>query len=254
MPIRYNFLVYLTTLLVVPFASLLGAPFWESQYWHPVFGIESGVVISSDAGKSQTFPISDSSPEFYKYARKSNTQTEVIYGGFAGAEWQAPSRWNLLLDVNYMQSTPFSVKGTLTQGVDVASEDSYDYHYKIIVRQLLVESKFSYVNTTRFQPYAQVGIGASFNRAYSFSTTVPPSLAFTRDYKNNTTVGFTYAVGAGVDIEIIDCLRTGVSYYFTDFGKIALGSASIDGTSVSGTLRQHTFYANEVFAQLIFVF
>jgi len=251
MHIYHNFLVYLTTLSVVPFTSLLATSFCD---WHPVFGIESGVVISSDVGKSQTFPISDPSSEFYEYSRRSNTQTEAIYGGFAGAEWQAPCSWNLLLDVNYMQSTPFSVKGTLTQGVDVVSADSYDYKYKIIVRQLLIESKFSYVNTTRFRPYAQVGIGASFNRAYSFSTTVPPSLSFTRDYKNHTTSGFTYAVGAGLDIKIVDCLRAGVSYYFTDFGKVALGSASIDGTSVSGTLHQHTFYANEIFAQLTCVF
>lgn len=250
----HSFAFYLSALLVIPLTSLFAATFWEGKYWHPIFGIESGMAITADAGQSQTFPIGDPSSEFYEYSCQSNTQIEVIYGGFVGAEWHGSCRWNLLLDMNYMQSSPFSVKGTLTQGVDVASEDSYHYNYKIIIRQLLVESKFSYVNNTRFRPYAQVGIGPSFNRAHSFSTTVPPSLSFTRDYENNTTAGFTYAVGAGLDIRIIDCLRVGVSYSFTDFGKVELGSSSIDGTSVSGTLQQHTFYANEIFAQLTFVF
>ncbi len=125
MHIFYSFLLYLTALFVTPSTALFASSFLEAQYWHPAFGIESGVAISSDAGKSQTFPISDSGSEFYEYTCQSDTQTEVTYGGFVGTQWQGSSRWNLLLDVNYMQFTPFLVKGTLTQGVDVVSEDSY---------------------------------------------------------------------------------------------------------------------------------
>ena len=230
-------------------------PIPQTRSWYGVIGVESGIAITSDAGRSKTFPSSNNgTDEFYKYSCHHKTQAKVIYGGFVGAEWRFSPYWNCLFDVCYSQSSPFSVKGKLIQGVDVQSQDSYHYKYKILIRQLLVEGKVSYVNKTRVWPYVFLGLGPSFNRAYSFSTTVPTSLTFTRVYKNNTAAGFTYALGTGFDIKILEWFRAGIGYQFTNFGKASLGSASIDHISVSGTLSQHNFYASEVLAELIFVF
>jgi opacity protein-like surface antigen len=238
----------------LPIFLLLPLVVLQANCWHAVVGIESGAAFSSDAGESVTFPITEYGEQFYKYSRHHKSQAQVVYGGFVGAEWQGLCDWNLLLDVNYNQTTPFWVKGTLTQGLDAISADSYGYKYKIMIRQLLVEGKACYIFCERWLPFLVVGLGSSFNKAYSFSTTVPSTMTFTRSYKNHTAAAFSYGVGIGLDVDVIDYVRVGVGYRFADFGKASLGDATIDGTPVSGTLSQNHFYANELIAQLTGVF
>lgn len=239
--------------------TLLAAPLLQADFcceaWRPLIGIESGVLMTSNAGHSKTFPASESgSQEFYKYSCHHKFQTKPFYGGFVGLEWQGSPYWNIQFTASYNQSTPFSVHGKLTQGIDVQSQNSYDYRYKILVRQLLVGAKLSYVMNGCIRPYGLLAIGSSFNKTYSFSTTVPSSLTFTREYKNHTASDFTYAIGGGFDFEITNYLWAGVGYRFTNLGAASLGSASIDDTSVSGTLSQHHFYASALFGQLTLVF
>lgn len=243
----------MTGAAVFPATSFAGS-FFDANLWHPVLGGESGVAIISDAGKSQSFPIQDPAvDQFYNYSAKHKTKTPVIYGGYLGAEWRGSSHFGIEFDVSYMQSSSFSVSGTLTQGVDVQSEDSYTYKYKMRIRQLLAEEKFQYI-LKWFRPYVLIGLGASFNVANNYSTNVPTSLAFTRMYKSHSSACFSYAVGAGIDFAIVKCLRIGVGYRFTDLGKVSLGSANIDGVSVSGTLSQPHIYANEISGKLTIVF
>lgn len=253
-----NHLAFLLTLLLwIPATSLLANSCWNTEpdcCWRSVAGFEYGVVISSNAGKSKTFPALTSTDEFYEYSPNHQSQTRSMWGGYLGIEWCGMPEWNLQFDVNYSQSAPFTVNGTLTQGLDVQSQDTFTYKHKITIRQLLVEAKLSYVICDLFRPYFLFGLGSSFNKSYAFSTTVPPLLTLTRLYKNNTTAGFTYAVGAGLDFELADCLYLGVGYRFNDFGKASLGSATIDGLPVSGTLSQSHFYANQFLAQLTYLF
>ncbi len=249
-----NLAFYLTFLLATQATPLSADSFWDLESWRPVCGLESGAAISSDAGQSKNFPIASPATEFYNYSVQHKSQSEAIYGGFIGAQWQQGSPWIIQLDLNYNQSTPFSVNGILTQGVDIPSSNSYDFEYKIVIRQLLFEGKIAYDSGTRFRPYAIVGIGSSFNRAYSFSTTAPASLTFTRDYENHSTAAFTYALGVGLDVELIRSIWGSIGYRFTDFGRASLGSASINGTPVSGTLSQSNFYANEFLVQLTLAF
>lgn len=243
-------------LLVV---ALVATPLLHADFccegWRPLIGIESGVLITSEAGKSKTFPASQSgSQEFYKYTSHHHSQTKAFYGGFVGLEWQGSPCWNIQFTVNYNQADPFKVKGELTQGIDVQSQNTYDYRYKVLVRQLLVGAKFSYVTSWCLRPYILAAVGSSFNKAYSFSTDVPENLTFTRQFKNHTTSDFTYAIGGGVDFEITNCLWAGIGYRFTNLGRASLGSAVIDDTSVSGTLSQSNFYASALFGQLTLVF
>lgn len=196
----------LALFLALPFFSLLAD---DCDCWRVVSGIEIGAIRSSDAGSSKTFRSESPNDEFYKYSPSHKSQNRAIYGVFAGAAWRGLCDWDFQVDLKYSQSSPFTAKGTLTQGLDVQSQDSYNYRYKISLKQLLVEAKFSYVNCSLFRPYVSIGLGSSFNRSYSFSTTVPESLTFTRAYKSHTTSGFSYAIGFGVDVEISSCVYAG---------------------------------------------
>ncbi|MDP1834417.1 MAG: hypothetical protein Q8K75_00680 [Chlamydiales bacterium] len=81
-----RFSLFLTVLLSIPTTSLLANAFWSADEWHGVWGVESGITITTNAGKSQTFPIDSPTGEFYQYSVTSDTQTKATYGAFIGIE------------------------------------------------------------------------------------------------------------------------------------------------------------------------
>ncbi|MBM3199154.1 MAG: hypothetical protein FJZ58_07890 [Chlamydiae bacterium] len=69
--------------------------FAQGNQWHGIVGVESGVIILSNAGRPRFFPTTDSvSEEFYRYSPHNQTKTVALYGGFLGAEWKDFLRFN----------------------------------------------------------------------------------------------------------------------------------------------------------------
>lgn len=220
----------------------------------PIVSIGGGAAISSDIGKSKTFPIINSlTDEFYVYSAKRPTKAVGVFDSFVGAEWAFHPEWSLQVGMGYNQAWNFDAKGVFLQGADAQSADQYSYHYTIFTRQLLAEVKLLHRLRERYLPYILLGLGASFNDAFDYETNVPPFLTFTRQYKNHTQSSFSYAVGVGIDVDVFDHLRFGVGYRFVDFGQVKLGAARIDTTNVSGTISQMHLYANEILAQITLV-
>lgn len=232
----------------------LDLPLDKTCPWHAVASFGGGVAISSNIGKSQTFPIVNPiTDEFYVYTASHPTQTVGAFDGFLGAEWTFHPDWALQMGLGYNQAWNFHAEGSLLQGADTQSADQYSYHYDILTRQLLAEGKLLYQFKEIYHPYVLLGLGAAFNKASGYSTNVPPFLTFTRQYQNNTQTSFAYNVGMGVDVDIQEHLRLGVGYRFADFGQAKLGQGIIDTTNVSGTLSQTHLYASEILAQFTIV-
>lgn len=222
--------------------------------WRPVIALGVGTASSSNVGQSQYFPAQiPTSYQFFDYSANHATQTSALMDGFVGVEWNFQPDWAVQAGLDYNQISPFSAKGTLLQGVDSESADSYTYHYGILARQLLVEGKLLYTVKNHYHPYMLMGLGAAFNKAYNYYTSVPPFLTFTPTYNNHTTTSYSYTVGVGMDIDVTPNLRLGMGYRFADLGKVQLGSATINGSALSGTLSQSRLYANELLAQATFI-
>jgi opacity protein-like surface antigen len=225
----------------------------EQDRWHPVIAIGAGALTIPNLGASNYFPIQNTeTDEFYQHTADSQFQVAPLVDGFLGVEWRSDSHgwWQAGLD--YTQGFSLSTTGTgviLTQGADTPP-DTTTYHYNVITRQLLLEGKWLTTVHERYHPYALLGMGASFNKAYDYETDLPPSITFTRMYQDNDTASFSYALGVGVDMDITNHVRLGVGYRFADLGKVSLGSASIDSTPVSGTLSQSHVYSHQALVQL----
>lgn len=220
----------------------------------PIVTLGGGVSGSSDVGHSQYFPATNpGTNEFYQYSINHRFKSQGLGTIGVGAEWKLSQHWLAQTALEYAQ-TSYLAKGVLTQGIDSDSQDAYDYQYKIISKQLMAEIKFLYDLGHSLHPYWLAGVGASFNHAYHFSTTVPPTLTFTRQYANQSTTALSYTTGIGVDMDIAPQLRLGVGYRFSDLGKVSLGQASIDGAPASGTLSQSHLYVNQLLAQLTYRF
>lgn len=225
--------------------------------WRPVIAIGAGVINATQLGESQYFPIENTvTDSFYRYSPNNSQKTQGIGDAFLGIEWGlGQTSAALQLGIGYAQTlSPMTVKGTLVQGADVASQSTFQYQYDVTIRQLLLEGKLLGTIACYYHPYIFAGAGSAFNRTSSFSTTVPPFLTFTRQYTSNTATTFTYAVGFGVDMDIDQVFRIGIGYRYSEFGKLDLGNANIDGTPVSGTLTQSNIYTNEVLMQITYAF
>lgn len=227
----------------------------ESEAWRTVAAVSTGVAISENIGTNRTFSIVNPvTQEFFIYTTKQSTQTVPIWQGFIGKEKLFHPKWALQIGMAYAETWNFEAQGSLLQGADIPSSNQYSYEYNIKTRQLLAQGKLLYHCQPRFLPYLLFGFGIAFNEATNYETNVPPFLTFTREYANHNMPSFTYVAGFGIDTSIMDQLRLGIGYRFSDLGKVGLGNATIDTTSVPGTLSQSHLYTSELLAEVTYVF
>lgn len=228
---------------------------WLDQGNHPVIALGLGGYVTTNIGDSQTFPIHEPQTDsFYIYSANQAMQVVSFGSLFLGDEWAISDRdWLMQAGVEYSESTGLRAKGSLVQGATDASQNHYEYQYNIITRQILIDGKILYTTHLFFHPYVFAGVGMGINMASDYNTTVPPDITFTQEYKSKNTPTFSYAFGFGMDIDIHQNVRLGMGYRFTNLGKVSLGSATIDGISVPGTLSQNTLYTHVLFAQLSLV-
>lgn len=240
--------------MAVPAAVLAGSAhtqYTDASPWYPVLAAGLGVATAYDVGATQNFPIQNtSSDEFYNYSATNATQSVALGDIFIGVEHKLTPVWALQLGLDYNQGSSLSAQGTLLQGADTASADSYNYSYKIVTKQLSFQSELLYTFRQVYHPYVLAGLGVAFNTAYNYSTNASPFLTFTRTYTNNSNTSFSPTIGGGVDVDIKPNLRAGISYRFTDLGEVQLGTASIDNIAASGTLSQSHLYRGEILGQI----
>lgn len=242
-----------TTTTTDPSATPHESRLFDMPSWlHPVLTASGGMAIAQ-VGKSQTLTMSNDFST-YQYANNGAHSSQVFWGGFLGTEIPLRPQWGLQLGIGYYApSTFYSGTGILTQGIDAPSSDQYPYNYKVISRQLLAEGKLLWSVKERYHPYASLGIGAAFNRAYSYAVTIPAFTTFSPQFTNHSNTSFSYNVGVGMDVDINKNWRAGAGYRFTDLGKADLGLGQIDVTPFTSALTQSHLYAQEVMAQLTYL-
>lgn len=226
-------------------------PCWES-IWHPIIAVGGGYFFTSDVGKNQTFPILNPiTDEFFIYHANNGSQTLGFGEAFAGVEWWLNNKAAVQFGLAYDQTfSSIKIKGTLTQGADVPSQDVFSYRYKVILRQLMAESKLLGTFAQFYHPYLMAGAGAAFNSASDFNVNMPPFITFTREYQSNTQTSFSFVLGFGLDYDLDQVFRIGIGYRYANLGNVEFGSATIDNVPVPGTFENKNIHTNEVIAQI----
>lgn len=242
---------YFKKCVIFTFISLIPTTcaFALTSGWHAAAAIGIGGAMAPKTTESKNYPLTDGT--YYNYNAITRQQTASFVDGFLGAEYDFSENWGLQFGAGYNQPTVYHAKGTLTQGT-VSSSSSYNYAYNIIVRQLMGEMKLLFAVKDQFIPYLFAGAGSAYNTAYHFNTTVPAGTV-TREYSKNTSSSFTYSAGFGLDLMLSSQMRIGVGYRFADFGQVALGNATINGTKAPGSTISSRLYANEFLAQVTFL-
>lgn len=216
----------------------------------PVLTFSAGASIST-IGESQSFAPLDLCR--YNYKSTSSNTSNMLWGGFVGSDVKHSSSWEFIAGLSYYQPNTLSAKGFLTQGADPASDNTYIYNYQIHSQQLLAEGKLYWIAQERLHPFLMLGIGATFNKVSDYQTSVPPFLEFTPAFSNHTQTNFTYAIGPGIDLSLSKSFRAGLAYRLTDLGAANTGTAQIDATPISSTLKQSHVYANQILIQFTYI-
>ncbi|WP_031564006.1 outer membrane beta-barrel protein [Legionella wadsworthii] len=231
---------------------------WFSMNWRPVLTVLLGAAFSDNVGNSQFIPLIDPiQDEFFDYKAHDKDQSKFIWGVSLGMEILLNPNWYLQTGFSYYQPMDFYAQGFVTQGADALSTDTFSYQYEMQAHQVLFENKLLYnwmYQSLVFHPYLSGGIGVSSNTAKDYHVNiVPPFSTFSNEFTNKTRTSFSYRVGAGIDYELTNHVRLGVGYRFSDFGKVALGNATIDQVPTLNHLSQSHLYTNEVLGQITFV-
>lgn len=214
-----------------------------------LFGSIWGGGAWARVGQSQSFT---DDATLYSYDANTQTQSKGLWGASMGEEFQFYSNWALEVGLAYYQAAAFEPKGTVTQGVDPAADNAFNYQYAVTARQYLLEAKFLGDMTNGFYPYLTLGIGASFNSVNDYDVQVT-SPTFTPQYASNTNINFSYAIGVGVDYQIIRYARIGLGYRYGWFGNANTGEGEINTVDISKSLNQSNLGLSMGIVQLTFL-
>lgn len=217
---------------VIKFQLLLGflLVYLVSPLCHavrPIIILTGGIVNPLDLG-SKTLSFANT---FFEYHPQDSSRKKGLFGGFFGAEYSFNPSWAWQFGLAFYQSTAFTLKGEEVQAPisNPNAINTWNYQYKIVNRQLLVENKLSYSLRTRYRPYLLAGIGTGLNRTHEFQA-IPqnPGEVATVIFAGNHNNSLIYKVGLGMDIDITKQLRLGGGYRFGYFGSYDLGNGILD--------------------------
>lgn len=209
-------------------------------------GLDVGVAMPTNAGKSATFPLGFST---FSYSPNTNIDHDYISGISFNKMFVLAPLYSAQLGASYHYLSSMNVKGSLLQGVAPPFYQA-SYAYSINSSQYMIEAKLRREFQSQFFPYAYLGLGLAANSAFDYTTNVPAYLTVTPDYSNKTTYVFTYSLGIGMDYLVVPKLSVGLGYRFINLGSTGLGKGTIRNTSTTAALTQSNLYVNSLLVQL----
>lgn len=221
------------------------------------------VILTSGAAtpfgqQSQTLSFANTT---FDYHPDSSSVLKPIAGGFVGIERTFPQRWAWQFGLAFYQAVSSSIDGEEDQAPTLFPDaiNTWNYHYKILSRQLLFENKLSIILQKHYRPYLLIGLGEGFNHAYDFQATRQnPGEVATAIFGNHTNKTFIYTIGLGLDMDVFKKMRVGAGYRFGYLGKYDLGKGTLD-TGVGGdvfalpALESTYSFDHEVLIQLTYL-
>lgn len=176
-----------------------------------------------------------------KYNTDSRSQIQPVLGvGIAHTFVNFNKPISLSLGLSGYYAYFGKIKGTEYPFANDGIFDSLNYQFNAQALSAMIESRLTYTQCD-WQPYGIVGVGASWNRLYSYSETptIPSESAAPSPYPfaNHTNASFAYELGVGVQRQIYNDPSRQLQYFlsleyrYMNFGKGELGPSSVQTSS-----------------------
>lgn len=129
----------------------------------------------------------------------------------------------------------------------------YDFDYTYQVKHAHVAAKGKLIASARWaQPYLSASIGVGRNRSHFFTLTpVNEEAVAGVSFQPNTTTGFVYTVGAGLQKTLLAHWQAGIGYEFADWGKSSL--ARVPWQTLNNGLQLNHLYTQQVQVSLTYL-
>jgi len=219
-----------------------------------VISLRGGVDIM-DVGGSKTMNTSYSVDAPERFVVEDERQTRAVWGGLLGLEMPLgeSERYYWQSGAAYYQTSMLRIHGTVEE-LSVAGHPARDFHYSVRNQRIMWENKLIAKLNQRFAVYVLGGLGLAVNEAYGYEEAPRSSdVGVIQKFDDRTKDSFSYSVGLGLEMELIEQLRLGAGYQFSNLGQIRLGYADVPNHSYD-SLSQTTTKTNEFIANLTYAF
>ncbi len=151
-----------------------------------------------------------------------NNNNQIGWGVFAGVNYDFKKHWSLQMGLGFDAVNFDDLSGNVWGNAD-PNFDGIDYQYELEHQRLAAEFKFLR-EFDDWYPYVTASLGVAWNETENYQETSSTPGELTREHLFNgtTQTDFVYSIGAGIEREIIDDLRIGIGYLFTDAGDSVL--------------------------------
>lgn len=261
MDIKQRYFVIMFSILACSLANA-GETDWMTytQGFHPVILLQGGYASVGTDGNTQAYTGTDD--DVFTYNASRQTHDAGVGGIFAGVEhnlpWIAWRQFFMQAGIEYNDSGDTNINGINTVGIEPQTSTTYNYSYQVQTQQILGIFKLFTTADEKFYPYAEVGLGAAFNKAeqYRVSTTATGSLNLTPEFHARNNTQFCYGLGLGIDMQVNANIRAGIGYRYSYFGKSSFdnGSVVINKYQSPVPFSPHlSTYANEIMFHVSYV-
>jgi hypothetical protein len=215
--------------------------------WSSIITLSGGPLWATPGQNQYLYP--EPIPEFNYYAYDSKTgimgNAELFFG------LQRFVQPNIIGQLGLGVAGVSDAKATGVVNVN-GYPGLYSYQYKVNHVRVEMKGKLIASSVQPVQPYVSGSFGAGFNNSHGFnSLSLDPYLFPSPWFADNTTVAFSYSLGAGLQMMLNPNWQVGVGYEWADLGKSYLGG---DGITITKGPRLTHLYTNELLFSLSYLF
>ncbi|MES2217240.1 MAG: SPOR domain-containing protein [Pseudomonadota bacterium] len=184
-----------------------------------------------------------------------NTRWGGSIGLGTGYRWQRDARWLPVYSVGLRYQHLFATNiGQQVTQFSTPEFTNYNYTLNVASDVLLLATKLNLFQLGQILPFINAGVGISFNRVSNYSET-PLAGVTGRDtpgFANNSSHGFAYSIGAGLDWRVQSQLIMSLNYEFQGLGSINTRNGVDSWSAVH--LHSGTYQSNNVLLSMSYLF
>lgn len=224
---RLFFVGFFCIISTISIAGQSATPMAKS---HPYISVNMGLLSASLSNHQLITPNNDLT-RFY-YDNDGPTSTRINAGIAIGVEALFPlGGLYYQFGIALQQSGNLKTNGTLTQGVDANTLDTFFYNYQLRVQQAIAEAKLIKNFSEVFDGYVLAGIGLGRFKIHNYKTQGPSFITFTPQYIDHNQNKALGAVGLGFQRKFNKHWRVGIEGRYLYSGNIRFDNASLDSTT-----------------------
>lgn len=209
----------------------------------PVLGMRLGIdQVSFEESQNIRLTNIDSLPSHFKSTEDSDTS--LVWGAFAGIEVPIDEeeiyRWQT--GFGYYRTTSLDTEGIIEYFGDPSDVD-VGYRYNINNTRYMFENKLLMSLNELFSLYLLGSLGIANNETGDAETYQldPASVEMLYGFETDEVNSFTYSVGLGLEMEVIEHVRVGLGYQFSDLGEAKTGPFKSPNSAGEHLENEHLF-------------